>query len=124
MTMTDYGLMTVSAAAILIIASYWWRRAPEAARIFVTEIGWWGGSFFAAVYVWIELTSSRPLRVWLIGLIGLTAIWLGVLLPLVNRRVRPARRPRRGAARMSPGTEGRPMRWRRAPGPPGIRDTA
>ena len=61
MTMTDYGLMTVSAAAILIIASYWWRRAPEAARIFVTEIGWWGGSFFAAMYVWIELTSSRPL---------------------------------------------------------------
>ena len=87
MTMTDYGLMTVSAAAILIIASYWWRRASEAARIFVTEIGWWAGCLYGAVYVWIELTSSRPIRVGLIGLIGLGAIWIGVLLPIVFRRV-------------------------------------
>ena len=51
MTMTDYGLLAASAAAILTVAAYWWRRAPETARIVATEVGWQVGSFYAALYV-------------------------------------------------------------------------
>ena len=51
MTTTDYTLMAASAAAILLVAAYWWRRAPEAVRIYVTELGWYMGSLWAALYV-------------------------------------------------------------------------
>ena len=86
MTMTDYGLMTVSAAVILTVAAYWWRRAPETARIVATELGWSMGSFWAALYVWSQLAIDRPLCVVAIGMFALGAIWIGVLLPIVIRR--------------------------------------
>ena len=86
MTMIDYALMAASAAAILIVAAYWWRRAPETARIVATEVGWCLGSFYAALYVWSQLASSRPLRVVAIGMFALGAIWVGVLLPILVRR--------------------------------------
>ena len=86
MTMTDYGLMTVSAAVILTVAAYWWRRAPETARIVATELGWSMGSVWAALYVWSQLAVDRPFRVGVIGLVALLAIWIGVLLPIVIRR--------------------------------------
>ena len=86
MTTTDYTLMAASAAAILIIASYWWRRAPETARIVATELGWYIGSFCAAMYAWLVLTEERPVSVWTTGLLALCAIWIGALLPIVIRR--------------------------------------
>ena len=86
MTLTDYGLMAASAAAILLVAAYWWRRAPEAVRIYVTELGWYMGSLWAAMYVWSELAVRRPFRVATIGTLALAAIWSGVLLPIVIRR--------------------------------------
>ncbi len=73
-------------AAILLVAAYWWRRAPEAVRIYVTELGWYTGSLWAALYVWSELTSDRPFSVVLIGALALGAIWIGVLLPIFIRR--------------------------------------
>ena len=63
MTMTDYGLLAASAAAILTVAAYWWRRASETARIYVTELGWYFGSFCAAMYAWLVLTEERPFSV-------------------------------------------------------------
>ena len=86
MTLTDYTLMAASVAAILLVAAYWWRRAPEAVRIYVTELGWYMGSLWAAMYVWIAFTIDRPFRVGLIGMLALVAIWSGVLLPIVIRR--------------------------------------
>ena len=86
MTMTDYGLLAASAAAILTVAAYWWRRAPETARIVATEVGWQVGSFYAALYVWSQLAGSRPFRVVAIGVSARVAIWMGVLLPILVRR--------------------------------------
>ena len=108
MTMIDYGLMATSDAAILMVVAYWWRRAPEMARIVATEVGWYVRSFFAALYVCSQLASSRPFRVVAIGMFALCAIWMGVLLPIFIRRgTAPAKRLRRRAARMSPGAEDR-----------------
>ena len=86
MTLTDYSLMAASVAAILLVAAYWWRRAPETVRIYVTELGWYTGSLWAALYVWSELAVRRPFRVAMIGTLALVAIWSGVLLPIVIRR--------------------------------------
>ena len=47
MTTTDYTLMAASAATILTVAAYWWRRPSETARIYVTELGWYFGSLCA-----------------------------------------------------------------------------
>ncbi len=86
MTTTDSTLMAASAATILIVASYWWRRAPETARTVATELGWYFGSFCAAMYAWLVLTQGRPFRVAVIVLFALCAVWIGVLLPIVMRR--------------------------------------
>ena len=72
MTLTDYGLMAASAAAILLVAAYWWRRAPEAVRIYVTELGWYMGSLWAAMYVWIRARRPTAPSAWrLIGTLAL-----------------------------------------------------
>ena len=86
MTTTDYTLMAASAATILTVAAYWWRRAPETARIYVTELGWYFGSLCAAMYAWLVLTEERPFSVSTTGLFALCAVWIGVLLPIVMRR--------------------------------------
>ena len=86
MTVTDYGLMAASAAAILLVTAYWWRRAPEAVRIYVMEVAWFMGSLSAAQYVWSEIAISRPFSVAMIGNFALAAIWIGVFLPIVIRR--------------------------------------
>ena len=86
MTTTDYSLLAASAATILTVAAYWWRRAPETARIVATALGWYIGSFCAAMYAWLVLTEERPFSVWTTGLFALCAVWIGVLLPIVMRR--------------------------------------
>ena len=86
MTMTDYGLMAASVAAILIVAAYWWRRASETARNVATELGWYFGSFCAAMYAWFVITQGRLFRVAVIGLFALCAVWIGVLVPIAMRR--------------------------------------
>ena len=86
MTTTDYTLMAASAAIRVTVAAYWWRRASETARIYVTELGWYFGSFCAAMYVWLVLTEERPFSVSTTGLFALCAIWIGVLLPIVIHR--------------------------------------
>ena len=86
MTITDYTLMAASAATILTVAAYWWRRAPETARIVATALGWYFGSLCAAMYAWLVLTEERPLSVSTTGLFALYAIWMGALLPIVIRR--------------------------------------
>ena len=103
MTTTDYTLMAASAAAILTVAAYWWRRASETARIYVTELDWYFGSFCAAMYAWLVLTQGRPFSVSTTGLLALCAIWTGSV-PCCRSSFagrRPARRPRRSAARMN-----------------------
>ena len=86
MTTTDYTLLAASAATILTVAAYWWRRASETARIYVTELGWYFGSLCAAMYAWLVLTEERPFSVSTTGLFALCAVWIGVLLPIVMRR--------------------------------------
>ena len=86
MTTTDYSLLAASAATILTVAAYWWRRAPETARIVATALGWYIGSFCAAMYAWLVLTEERPFSVSTTGLFALCAVWIGVLLPIVMRR--------------------------------------
>ena len=82
MTTTDYTLMAAAAATILTVAAYWWRRASETPRIYVTELGWYFGSFCAAMYAWLVLTEERPFSVSTTGLFALCAVWIGVLLPI------------------------------------------
>ena len=122
MTTTDYSLLAASAATILTVAAYWWRRASETARIYVTELGWYFGSLCAAMYAWLVLTEERPFSVSTTGLFALCAVWIGTSCCRSScEGRRPARRPRRSAARMNPGTEGRTCtRWLHAPAPPGI----
>ena len=86
MTITDYSLMAAFVATILIVASYWWRRAPETARICATELSWYFGSFCAAMYAWFVITQGRPFSVSRTGTFALGAIWIGVLLPIAIRR--------------------------------------
>ena len=86
MTTTDYTLMAASAATVLTVAAYWWRRASETRRIYVTELGWYFGSFCAAMYAWLVLTEERPFSVSTTGLFALCAIWIGTLLPIVMQR--------------------------------------
>ena len=116
MTTTDYSLLAASAATILTVAAYWWRRASETARIYVTELGWSFGSFCAAMYAWLVLTEERPFSVSTTGLFALCAIWIGALLPIVTRRstAREEAAARRSAARMNRAA------CPRSPGAPGV----
>ena len=87
MTTTDYAVAAASAALILTVAAYWWRRASRATRIAVMEMTWWLVSLWTLLYASVNLASGRPLWVVAIGQVALGAVWLGVLLPIVFRRI-------------------------------------
>ena len=87
MTTTDYAMAAASAALILSVAVYWWRRAPRAIRIAVAEMTWWIVSLWICLYAWSVIAGSRPVWVGVVSQVALGAVWLGVLLPIVFRRI-------------------------------------
>ena len=87
MTTTDYTVAAASAALILVVTAYWWRRASRATRIAVTEMTWWNISLWTSQYAWSVIVSSRPVWVVVVSQVALGAVWLGVLLPIVFRRI-------------------------------------
>ena len=87
MTTADYAVAAASAALILIVAAYWWRRASSTTRIAVAEMTWWNISLWISQYAWSVIVSSRPVWVGAVSQVALGAVWLGVLLPIVFRRI-------------------------------------
>ena len=87
MTTTDYAVAAASAALILTVAAHWWRRASRATRIAVTEMAWWNLSLWICLYAWSVIAAGRPDWVNVVSQVALGAVWLGVLLPIVFRRI-------------------------------------
>ena len=87
MTTADYAVAAASAALILSVAVYWWRRAPREIRIAVAEMTWWIVSLWVSLYALAVIVSSRPFWVGVVSQVALGAVWLGVLLPIVFRRI-------------------------------------